>query len=73
MKARQFVEFYEKLYLNSAGDAVSIYYWLRASHEGLTSTPLVVLLVDERRLVEVIAWFDSPVAWSVQKNGQIDK
>lgn len=51
---------------------MSIYHWLRASLGGLTNTPLL-LMVDEGRLAEVITWFDSPAARSLQKNGQIDR
>jgi hypothetical protein len=60
-KARQFVALYERLYRFFAGDAVAIFHWLRASHTALDDTPLI-LLVDEDRLDEVLAWFDSAAA-----------
>lgn len=57
-RARQFVSLYERLFEYCDGDAVDIFHWLRVRQPGLPETPLL-LMVDEGRLEEVLAWFES--------------
>jgi hypothetical protein len=56
-RAQQFVSLYERLYQHFAGDAVAMYHWLRAKQAPLAASPLL-LMVDEGRLDEVVAWFE---------------
>lgn len=69
-KARRFVIFYEQLYRFCAGDAVTMYHWLRKPHPGLGGTPLL-LLVDEHRLDDLIDWFDSLAVEGIRHAGKI--
>lgn len=69
-KAGRFVTLYEYLYLHCAGDAVTIYHWLRARHCQLGGVPLL-LMVDEGRMEDVIAWFESPETRNAQHGEQI--
>ena len=70
VKAKRVVTLYERLYRLFAGDAVAMYHWLRARHASLSDTPLL-LMVDEGRLDEVIAWFDSADAKGFPHAGKI--
>ena len=54
-KATAFVSLYEQLYRYKDGNAVDIYHWLRATNPDLGGEPLL-LLVDEGKLHEVVAW-----------------
>lgn len=70
VKAGRFVTCYEHLYQHCAGDAVAIYHWLRARHHQLGGVPLL-LMVDDGRMDDVIAWFESSDARNAQHGEQI--
>lgn len=57
-KAKAFVRMYEQLYRYRAGNAVEMYHWLRASQPELGGIPLL-MMVDESRLSEVVAWLEA--------------
>lgn len=70
-KARQFVVLYAYMHRHFAGDAVAMYHWLHAPHAQLTGTPLL-LMVDEGRLADVLAWFETQTARHASYGGKIN-
>ena len=52
-QALLFVEMYQALYALHCGDGVAMYHWLRSTHDGLESSPHL-LMVDHHQLGRVV-------------------
>jgi len=59
-EAEKFIDFFDRLYRLHDGDAVAMHHWLRAENPRLGGVPLL-LMVDELRLDQVLAFLQSPL------------